>query len=382
MSFYDRISKYLKGDKVIWGIIFFLSVFSLLAVYSSTGTLAYRFQEGNTIYYFMRHLIFLLIGLIGMFIIHLVPYKYYMRFSQLLFMVALPLLFVTMIMGISVNQASRWLVLPGIGITLQTSDIAKLALIMYVARVLSLKQEQIKDMKNAFLPVIIPVIITCMLILPENFSTAAILFAACVILMFIGRINIKYLLALMGIGVFFLGIFILIVYTTDTESRIYTWKNRVDAYFNSDNDNYQVEQAKIAIATGGFIGKGPGNSTQRNFLPNPFSDFIYAIIIEEYGLIGGMLILFMYLFLLYRAGLIVKKSNRTFPAFLAIGLAIMLVFQAMINMAVAVNLLPVTGQTLPLVSMGGSSILFTSLSLGIILGISREMKIEKEEKNG
>lgn len=377
---YEKIAKYLKGDRVIWGIIFFLSVFSLLAVYSSTGTLAYKYKEGNTIYYFMRHFSFLLLGLIVTFIVHYVPYKYYMRLAQLFLFVSVPLLALTMAVGASHNEATRWLTLPVIGLSVQTSDLAKLALIMYVARILSLNQDQIKSFKQAFLPIVIPVIVICMLILPANLSTAAILFTACMLLMFIGRINFKYLMALVGIGVLFLGLFLLIASYANTDSRMYTWKSRIESYFSDREDPYQVEQAKIAIATGGLLGKGPGNSTQRNFIPHPYSDFIYAIIVEEYGFVGGMVLLFLYLFLLYRAGVIVKSCNRTFPAFLSIGLAIMLVFQAMINMGVAVNLLPVTGQTLPLISMGGSSILFTSVSLGIIIGISREFRKEDEKQ--
>jgi cell division protein FtsW len=369
---YDKLSKYLRGDKVIWGVVVLLSIISLLAVYSSTGTLAYEYQEGNTVYYFMRHFSFLAIGLLIIYIVHLIPYKYYLRLSQLFLMITIPLLALTLVIGTSHNQASRWLTLPVIGISIQTSDIAKLALIMYTARMLSLKQGQIKDLKGAFLPMIIPVSLVCMLILPANLSTAAILFFTCIIIMFIGRVRFKYLMALIGIGVFMLGIFILIASHSNTESRIYTWKSRIDAYVGNSADNYQAEQAKIAIATGGAIGKGPGNSIQRNFLPNPYSDFIYAIIVEEYGTIGALIILFLYLFLLYRAGVIVKNCNRTFPAFLTIGLAIMLVFQAMINMGVAVSIFPVTGQTLPLVSMGGSSMIFTSTAVGIILSVSRE----------
>lgn len=374
-----RFGKYVKGDRIIWAVIFILSVFSILAVYSSTGTLAYQRMGGNTTYYLIRHSVILFIGILIIFITHLIPYKYYSRLSQVFLYLVIPLLFVTLLAGTSFNQASRWLTLPGLGFTIQTSDFAKLALIMYIARALSLKQQIIKSYKEAFVPIMVPVILVCVLILPANLSTALILFGTSIILMFIGRISIKHLFAFAGIGVLVVSLFIGGALLIDREGRISTWKNRIEDYISGESkENYQVEQSKIAIATGGLFGKKPGKSVQRNFLPNPYSDFIYAIIIEEYGLIfGGLPILFAYLFLLYRAGVIVKKSTRTFPAFLAIGLVITIVFQAMVNMAVAVNLFPVTGQTLPLVSMGGSSLLFTSIAFGIILSVSRG--IEKDQ---
>ena len=375
----ERFGKYVKGDRIIWAIIFILSVFSILAVYSSTGTLAYQRMGGNTTYYLIRHSVILFVGILIIFITHLIPYKYYSRLSQVFLYIVIPLLFVTLLAGTSFNQASRWLTLPGLGFTIQTSDFAKLALIMYIARALSLKQQVIKSYKEAFVPIMVPVILVCVLILPANLSTALILFGTSIILMFIGRISIKHLFAFAGIGVLVVSLFIGGALLIDREGRISTWKNRIEDYISGESkENYQVKQSKIAIATGGLFGKNPGKSIQRNFLPNPYTDFIFAIIIEEYGLIfGGLPILFAYLFLLFRAGVIVKKSIRTFPAFLAIGLVITIVFQAMVNMAVAVNLFPVTGQTLPLVSMGGSSLLFTSIAFGIILSVSRG--IEKDQ---
>ncbi len=374
------LRKYFKGDGIIWGVIVLLSVFSLLAVYSSTGTLAYKYQGGNTAYYFLKHGVILLLSIAIIFITHNIPYKYYSRLAQLLFFISVPLLAATLVAGTSFNEASRWLTLPGIGLTIQTSDLAKLALIMFLARKLSLRQDRIKSLKEAFIPVILPVVVVCLLILPANLSTALILFATSMVLMFIGRISFKHLSILSGIGIVTLVLFLLIAKSIHMGDRIGTWQNRIENYANGDSEeNYQVEQAKIAVATGGLLGKGPGHSTQRNFLPHPYSDFIYAIIIEEYGLAGGLIILILYLYLLYRAGVIVRRSNRTFPALLAIGLATSLVFQAMINMAVAVNLFPVTGQTLPLVSMGGSSMFFTSIALGIILSVSRG--VENNFKN-
>jgi cell division protein FtsW len=382
MRLKEVLSKYFKGDKVIWGVVFTLSAFSLLAVYSSTGTLAYKYQEGNTAYYIIKHFVLLATGLGIIFITHLIPYKYYSRLSQLFLYLSIFLLGITLVMGTSLNQASRWLTLPGIGLTIQTSDFAKLALIMYLARVLSLRQDdkKINDFNGIFVSLILPVVVVCGLIMPANLSTAVILGVTSFLLMFIGRVKIKYLagiaiVGLMAIALLFAGAKI----SGKDIWRIGTWENRIENFVKGEGgDNYQVEQSKIAIATGGFFGKGPGNSTQRNFLPHPYSDFIFAIIIEEYGFIGGFIVLTLYLFLLYRAGVIVRKSTRTFAAFLAIGLTISLVFQAFINMGVAVNIFPVTGQTLPLVSMGGSSILFTGIAFGIILSVSRS--IEKNEE--
>ncbi|MFC2110964.1 FtsW/RodA/SpoVE family cell cycle protein [Bacteroidota bacterium] len=376
----SRFFASIKGDKIIWIVVVLLSVFSLLAVYSSTGTLAYKYKSGNTEFYLIKHFMILVFGFVLMYLAHLVRYTLFSRISQIALIIAIPLLFITLVSGTSVNEASRWLTLPVINITFQTSDLAKLALIMYVARLLSKKQNQIKDLKSAFVPIMIPILITCGLILPANFSTAAVLFATTIVLMFIGRISLKYIAYLIVIGTACLLLLVLIAkYYPKLLPRLETWVTRVESFSEADSEsNYQVEQAKIAIASGGTIGKMPGNSTQRNFLPSPFSDFIYAIIIEEYGLIGGVFILLLYLILLFRGLKIVSKSPGTFGAFLAIGLSFSLVFQAMINMAVAVNLFPVTGQPLPLVSMGGTSIWFTSLAIGIILSVSKETEPENE----
>lgn len=364
--------KYFKGDRIIWLIVIILSIFSLLAVYSSTGSLAYRYQGGNTGYYLIKQFTFLLAGLIVVFLVHMISYKVYSPLSKVFLLISIPLLLVTLVFGASLNQAARWLAIPGLGVTIQTSDIAKLALIMYVARILSQRQDEIKDFKRAFIPIVAPVALICLLILPANFSTAALLGITCWLLMFIGRINMKHLLGFTGIGIALIGVFIFIALQFKLVNRVETWKHRIENFASGEGDgNYQVEQSKIAIATGGIVGKGPGNSTQRNFIPHPYSDFIFAIIVEEYGLIGGVVILLLYLILLFRAGVIVKKANRTFPAFLAIGLSLLLVFQAFVNMMVAVNLIPVTGQPLPLVSMGGTSLFFTSAAFGIIISISR-----------
>ena len=371
----DIFSKYLKGDRAIWLITLFLGVASLLLVYSSIVTLAYKHSDGNTLRYLVRHGFFLLSGFGIIYITHNIKYNYFSRISQVLLFASIPLLALTLIVGTNINDASRWLTIPVINQSFQTSDFAKLALVMYVARMLSVKQDEIKDFKKALLPIFIPVVIVCGLIFPANFSTAAVLFAACLVLMFIGRIPISQLISLASIGIVFIVISIGVAkFAPALFPRAETWVNRIENFSKGDQEgNYQVEQAKIAIATGGIQGKGPGNSTQRNFLPHPYSDFIYAIVIEEYGLIGGFLVMFLYLMLFFRAIRIVLKSPKTFGSLLVVGISFILVFQALINMAVAVNLLPVTGQPLPFMSMGGTSIWFTSVAIGVILSVSREV---------
>ncbi|MFN8153937.1 MAG: FtsW/RodA/SpoVE family cell cycle protein [Bacteroidia bacterium] len=372
------LETYFKGDRTIWLIVILLSIVSILAVYSSTGTLAYKYQSGNTEYYLFKHGIIMILGFALMYAGHFVKYTFYARIANLGIIVAVPLLMLTLLMGSNINEASRWLTLPIIGLSFQTSDFAKVALILYVARALSKKQDNIKDFRSAFVPIIIPVGLVCGLILPANFSTSAVLFTTSVILMFIGRISVKYIAYMIGMAVTVFALFLMIAYVAGYDGRISTWKARIENFSKGDAEgNYQVEQAKIAVATGGVIGKGPGHSEQRNFLPHPYSDFIFAIIIEEYGLLGGTFVLFLYLLLFYRALQIVKRTERAFAALITVGCAFSLVFQALINMAVAVNLFPVTGQPLPMLSMGGTSIWFTSAALGIILSVSSE--IDKTE---
>jgi len=352
-------------------VILILLVISLLSVYSSTGSLAYQHRSGNTFYYLFRQLKFILLGLVIVYFVHLVPYRVFSRISLPALYLSLPLLVLTLVAGTNINEATRWLQIPGTGLTIQPSDFAKIALVMYVAKILSINQNNIKDFKGVFGKMSIAIVGTCFLILPANFSTAVIVFVTAFSLMFVGRIPIKYLALMIVTGVFALSIFVGGSLLLNKEGRIATWKNRIEAYVDGEGDNYQADQAKVAIVQGGMFGKGPGNSTQRNLLPHPYSDFIYAIIIEEYGsLIGGVLMVALYLWLFFRAGLIVRRSRSTYGAFLAYGLSLGLVLQAFVNMAVAVGLVPVTGQTLPLVSMGGSSIFFTSLATGMILSVS------------
>jgi cell division protein FtsW len=372
----------LKGDKTIWLIVGILTVLSLMVVYSSTGTLAYKARGGNTEYYLIKHAALALAGLVMMYFVHHLPSRYFSRMSQLGLWISVPLLLYTLVKGTNLNEASRWITIPIINQTFQSSDLAKLALMMYIARMLAKKQDEIKSFKDAFLPIIAPVAIICGLIAPANLSTAMILFLTSLLVMFIGRISLKYIGLLIITGSFAIGSFVFVSYQLDL-FRAKTWVSRVDSFLNSEvsEEPYQAQQAKIAVASGGLIGKGPGKSTQRNFLPHPYSDFIYAIIIEEYGLVGGVLVLMLYLGLLYRAIRLVAKTPQAFGALLAIGLMLSLVIQAMVNMAVAVNLFPVTGQTLPLLSMGGTSILFTSIALGIVLSVSRETENESTENN-
>jgi cell division protein FtsW len=375
-----------KGDKVIWAVVLLLSLLSIIVVYSASAALAAK-KDGNSFYFLIKHSLIIFFGIAIAYFTHKIKYTYYSRISQILMIIAIPLLLITLVGGESGGNADRWLEIPGTGLTFQTSDFAKLALMMYLARMLSIKQDQIKDFKSAFLPIILPIVVTCGLILPANFSTSALLFSACLVMMFIGRVNMKYIMMLIGSGVVLFALFITVVLALpenlQKEFRVDTWVSRIDGFMGEDPDkNYQADQAKIAIATGNVFGQGPGNSMQRNFLPQASSDFIYAIIIEEFGMIGGISIVFLYLVLMFRAVRIVTKSPKTFGSFLAIGLCFSLVFQGMINMAVAVNLFPVTGQPLPLVSMGGTSIWFTSIAIGIILSVSREVEKEEVKEEG
>jgi cell division protein FtsW len=318
-----------------------------------------------------------------MYLVHKFNYKIFSRLSQIGLIISVPLLLFTLFKGISAGEANRWLEIPGIGLTFQTSDFAKLALIVYVARMLTVKKDELKDFKVILKSIILPVGLICALILPANFSTAALIFFTCLLIMFVGRVPVKFIGAIIGscILVGIIGGAVIFV-KPDIMRRGATWKARIENFVSGDSQsNYQSEQAKIAVARGFPFGVGPGNSTQRNFLPQAASDFIFAIIIEEYGSLMGILLLFLYLILFFRAIRILRKAEKTFGGLLAVGLSFSLVFQAMINMAVAVNLFPVTGQPLPLVSMGGTSIWFTSIAIGIILSVSREVydTDEKEE---
>lgn len=362
------------GDRVIWVLIVLLTVYSGIAVASSVVSLAY--EDGNIAVHIIRHSSFLLFGWFIIYVSHLVPFRIYAIFAHLFVLIAAGLLVLTLVSGREINEATRWLVVPGTGIQFQTSDFAKLALIIFVARYLSRNQTEIQSFKKGFLPVLFWIMLITGLILPANFSTAGILFATCLVLLYIGRVKVIYLLGLVGIGIAALGVFILIAKNSPDQNRTGTWENRVMSYVQpGEGDSFQTDKAKIAIANGGFFGRFAGHSTQKHSLPQAYSDFIFAIIIEEYGFfLGALPLAFIYLIFLFRAGVIVRKCDRTFPAFLAIGLTLGIVIQAFINMGVAVGLLPVTGQPLPWISRGGTSILFTSLAFGIILSISRSLE--------
>lgn len=378
-----------KGDKVIWAIVILLTLVSILVVYSSVGSLAYKMNKSTESYLF-KQIAFIALGVLIIYFAHRVNYTIYSRVATILFLLSIPLLFYTLKFGSSINEANRWIKLPVINMTFQTSDLAKLALFMYISKQLSRKQNVIKNFSKGFLPLIIPVIIICLLIAPANLSTALLTGGTGLMLMFIGRVNTKHILLVVGAALIPI-IFLIVISKTyyDKEQhktkelpsvlsfgRMPTWIKRVQDFMYADKTDasYQVQQAKIAIAKGGWFGRGPGKSEQRNFLPHPYSDFIYAIIIEEYGLLGGAIIMFIYLLFLFRSIRLFQRCPYAFGAFLAVALSFTLVIQAMVNMAVNVNVFPTTGVTLPLVSMGGSSLWFTCFAIGIILSVARNVE--------
>lgn len=384
-----------KGDRVIWAIVIILTLMSLLVVYSSTGSLAYKFSKSTESFLF-KQFAFIIVGVLIIYFAHRVNYTMYSRAAIVLFIASVPLLLFTLAFGENLNSASRWIKLPVLNMTFQTSDLARLALFMYISRQLSRKQNVIKDFKKGFLPIIIPVGIICVLIAPANLSTAILIGGTSILLMFIGRVNTKHILATIGIALIpAVLLFAIAVGYYDKEEhkskdlpsiltvgRVPTWIGRIQTFvYSKKEDNseklYQINQAKIAVANGGWLGVGPGNSTARNFLPHSYSDFIFAIILEEYGLLGGTFMVFIYLLFLYRCIRLYQKCPFAFGAFLALALSFTLVIQAIANMGVNVNILPNTGVTLPLVSMGGSSFLFTCLAIGIILSVARNVEMQE-----
>ncbi len=381
-----------KGDRVIWGIVIILTLVSLLVVYSSTGSLAYRLSKSTESYLF-KQFGFIILGVLIIYFAHRVNYTIYSRIALPLFIVSVLLLIYTLFFGQTLNAGTRWIKLPVINMTFQTSDLAKLSLFMYLSRQLSRKQAVIKDFKKGFLPIIAPVAIICVLVVPANLSTALLIGGTSILIMFIGRVSTKHILLTIGIiSIPVLILFSVAVSTYDkaehrakdipaifSVGRVPTWIGRIQTFMYSNKEDaneklFQINQAKIAIAKGGWLGLGPGNSQARNFLPHSYSDFIFAIILEEYGLLGGVFMVFIYLLFLYRCIRLYRKCPFAFGAFLALALSFMLVIQAIANMGVNVNLFPNTGVTLPLVSMGGSSFLFTCLSIGIILSVARNVE--------
>lgn len=369
-----------RGDRAIWLIVFFLGIFSILAVYSATGSMAYSANGKIAEFYLIKQLLFMVLGFVLMYVAYRLDYIQYSKMAPLLLIVTIPLLIFTLIYGTEINEAKRWITIPWIDQTLQTSDFARLALIIFLARSIAKRQKVIKDFKSAFLPLILPVIIVVALIAPSDLSTAGLLFITSLLLMFIGRVDMKYIFLLILLGIVMLSILIIIGSIFPEIVRLETWISRINEFFYNTDGGYQIQQSKIAIAHGDVFGVGPGNSLQRNYLPYPYADFIYAIIVEEYGLIGGVLTIGLYLLLLIQSIKIVTKSPKTFGAMLAMGLTLNIVVQAFANIAVSVHLLPVTGLTLPMVSAGGSSILITAISLGIILSVSRYVEQAQLEK--
>jgi len=367
----------LKGDKIIWILTILIALTSVLAVYSASSAMAFRIKGGDAEFFVLKHVILVVIGLLTMYVVHLLDYRIFARLTNLLLIVTIPLLVYTIIQGAELNEAARWITV--FGQSFQPSDLAKLTLMIYLAKLLTQRQDVIKDFTEGFLPALFWVTIICGLIAPSDLSTASLMFIASMMVMFVAGVDMKYLGLLTVIGV--MGLMILI----PTAKRSSTWENRWEDYAKrmtqSEYDgDYQTVQSHIAIATGGIIGKGVGKSSQRNFLPSANSDYIYSIIVEEYGLLGGMVVIIFFLFLLFRSVSIVTVS-KTFGALLACGLSFLLVLQAIMHMGVAVGILPSTGLTLPIISTGGTSIIMTCVTLGMILSVSRDAMEKKKEKN-
>ncbi len=363
--------KNLQGDPVIWATVFALSMISILVVYSSIGTLAYK-RTTSPEMYLIKHTFTVFLGIAAIWLAHKIDYRYYSKLSRLALWISVPLLLYTFKFGTVINDSPRWITLPVVG-SFQPSDFASLALIINLASMLSKKQQNIDDIKEALIPMLIWCGVICGLIALTNVSTAVLLFATCMLVMFIGRVSVKYLAMLVLVGV--LAGSVALTFGV----RAQTAKNRIMNFVNGTELPFQAKHGRIAVATGGIFGKGPGNSDQRNILPHPYSDFVYAIVIEEYGLIGGVVVLCLYLILLHRGMKAAYNSERAFGGLLSAGLSFDLVCQAMVNMGVVVGLGPITGQPLPLVSMGGTAMVFTGLSVGIILSVSRG---EQEENWG
>lgn len=381
----SRLAATFKGDRVLWGLVALFMVYSLLAVYSSSASVAFMKYGGNTTYFLRSQFFMLALGLIIIVVVHYLPYRIYFSMAGLFLIIAAGLLILTFAFGSRVNEATRWLVIPGTGFRLQTSDVAKVALVIYLARTLAKYQDKLTDFKLVTKFLVVPTAIICGLIMPENLSTAVMIFGISLLIMFIGRVPFKFILAYIGMGLAGVILFAMLLSVFTESNRVQVWKNRIENYFTGKgdaDDDYQSNQAKIAISTGGLFGKAPGKSVQRNMLPQSNSDFIFAIIIEEYGLVFGAIPLILaYMILLFRGVTIAKKCETAFPAFLVLGLIVMIVMQAMLNMLVAVGLFPVTGQTLPFVSWGRTSVLMMSFSIGAILSVSRVVnaRIKNEE---
>jgi cell division protein FtsW len=362
-------------------ILALLSIFSILAVYSSTGTIAYKLSGGDTTSYLIKHALILGFGLFLAYLAYLTPYMRFMKLAPWLWLIAFCLLVYTLAFGVEINYARRWIRIPFIGLTFQTSDFAKLALILLVAREITRHKEYIKDFNKAFMPIILPIIIICGLIAPADLSTALVLFVTCFLMMFVGRVDVKYLGLLVLLWVVLFACLVLLHNLVPDLIRVETWTSRISDFMSDRHEgSFQNQQAKIAIANGEIFGRGPGNSIQRNYLPTPYADFIYAIFCEEYGLVGGFVLLSLYVLLFFRVTRLVVISEKSFGAMVAVGLATNIVIQALANMAISVHLVPVGGLTLPMVSWGGTSVLFSCLFFGIILSVSRHIEQAAERQ--
>ena len=377
------IFKHIKGDKTIWAIFAVLAILSFMPVYSASTNLVYVVGSGSTLGYLVKHMVLLIMGFGIIYGVHKIPYRYFSGGSVIMLPIVIILLIFTLTQGTTIGgaNASRWINIPFVGIGFQTSTLAGLVLMVYVARYLARNKEKEINFKESLLQLWLPVAAVLILILPANFSTTAIIFVMILMVAFIGGYPIKYIAFILGIGLLALTFFVLVskAFPDIMSNRVQTWENRIESFSNPDEkDAYQVEKAKIAIATGGPVGVGPGKSVQKNFLPQSSSDFIYAIIIEEYGLAGGLLIVSIYFLLFFRMFVVIRKTTTIFGTLLVVGVGCPIIFQATINMAVATNLFPVTGQTLPLISSGGTSIWMTCFALGMILSVSAS-KEETEE---
>ncbi|HQW70255.1 MAG: FtsW/RodA/SpoVE family cell cycle protein [Saprospiraceae bacterium] len=379
MKMKEWFSTNFKGDPILWIVLVLLALGSLLAVYSTTGGYSQigNSHGANNEYFLFKQLAFLIVGVVLAYLCHLAKYSKYSAIALPFLFISIMLLVLVLFFGIEVNGAKRWLPLPFVGLTIQPADIAKLALMVYLARTISGSQTKIKNDISVFWSLLIPTLLVCILILPNNLSTAALLFATSIIVMFVGRIPLKYIGSIFAIGTTMFLIVFIIGYYLPTATRAHTWSERIST-FMGDEESFQSKQAHIAIANGGIIGTGPGNSMQRNFLPYAHADFIYAIICEEFGLLGAAGVMGIYLLMLYRCIRLVKKSPKTFGAMLAIGLCINIVIQAYANIMVNVGLIPDTGVTLPIISLGGTSLIFTCISFGIILSVSRYIESRDE----
>ncbi len=379
------IFQHIKGDKAIWAVAGLLALFSFLPVYSASSNLAYLYGDGSTLPFLLKHFAHLLLGFAILYGVHKIPYHYFRGLSIIALPVIIILLLVTLAEGTTIEgaNASRWIRVPFVGVTFQTSTLAAVVLLTYVARYLSRIKDKTVTFKETLLPLWVPVFLVLALILPANFSTTAIIFAMVVMVVFVGGYPWKYLMLILGAGLVMLTLFVLTAkaFPDVFPNRVDTWMSRIENFTNNEDTeaDYQIEKAKIAIASGSVTGLGPGKSIQKNFLPQSSSDFIYAIIVEEFGLLGALTLMFLYLFLLFRLVIVAHKSTSVFGKLLVIGVGLPIVFQALINMAVAVELFPVTGQTLPLISSGGTSIWMTCLALGMVLSVSAKREVVKNE---